>query len=657
MASVTFVLGMSMMITACWAMVIAAWWQPTALLWLVAVGATIDLGRNLPSAAQRLHLAWTNRARWVRPPSGVHRLWWGLYLGAIAAWVYEVSGLGTLPSPAPYVPAGAAGGWWFGITAMVLAFLLAARRGAPGWVLGLCALSVGVMIHATAPLLYDQARYTWTYKHFGVSDYIIQFGSVKPSIDAYHNWPGFFAWLATFTEGAGIARATTLARWWPLGIQAVTVAQLVFLLRSVWRQPSRRWAAVIVYLLGAWLGQDYLSPQSYGFMACTAIAAWCLRWLSTPDLRWGKVPLLDDVTRLADDRGAQRGAAALVLFVFAAVVVSHQLSPFMFLPFLIGAVWSCGLRPKWMVLVATAMVAAHTAWRWSVVSHHGGVGHVGDVSSNIQPPSVAKDFIEPSPMLKANLLAGLSVAAILTVLAGVGWLIVRRRKWPVTGIATMGVIAPAVSVLVQRYGGEGVLRAYLFALPWMAILVSSLLGRSLLPDGIPRIGAARLVVCTVAAGGIIAAFSTSFFGRDPVNAISTSEVAAEVWFETHAPAESTRLEPGFKAMPERITGRYNEFYWYNRGSLEFPPLRDDQGVYLPELDLKYINQSITDYDEGEWFLAFSAVGARASEAIGLMNGDELDQLEVAAVASGRWVLVFSQDDTRLYRFDWTAETT
>ena len=69
------------------------------------------------------------------------------------------------------------------------------------------------MIHGTAPLLFAEPRYAWTYKHIGVVQYINLHGALDASIDIYHNWPGFFALAAWFGRIAGINTPLAYAAW------------------------------------------------------------------------------------------------------------------------------------------------------------------------------------------------------------------------------------------------------------------------------------------------------------------------------------------------------------------------------------------------------------------------------------------------------------
>ncbi len=63
---------------------------------------------------------------------------------------------------------------------------------------------LAVMLYGTAPLVYDEPRYAWLYKHVGVVQYIAVHGQLATKIDIYQNWPGFFALAGWFDRVAGL---------------------------------------------------------------------------------------------------------------------------------------------------------------------------------------------------------------------------------------------------------------------------------------------------------------------------------------------------------------------------------------------------------------------------------------------------------------------
>ncbi len=61
------------------------------------------------------------------------------------------------------------------------------------------------------------------------------------------------------------------------------VLALRFALRGVTRNERVLWTASLLFVLGNWVGQDYLSPQAFGFALSLVVIGLCLRCArSTP---------------------------------------------------------------------------------------------------------------------------------------------------------------------------------------------------------------------------------------------------------------------------------------------------------------------------------------------------------------------------------------
>src|SRR4029453_5030138 len=112
-----------------------------------------------------------------------------------------------------------------------------------------------------------------------------------------------------------------------------------------------RWIGLWLFLLGNWVGQDYLAPQAFAFLLTMAVLAIGLAWLRKGPGRRGRWIPGRWLDRLSALRAAVPGGAAhpwwrplaapplpvggrwmavlLALTLFGAVVARHQLNPLM----------------------------------------------------------------------------------------------------------------------------------------------------------------------------------------------------------------------------------------------------------------------------------------------------------------------------------------
>jgi hypothetical protein len=419
--------------------------------------------------------------------------------------------------------------------------------------LGSYVIALVVQLHATAAILYDEPRYSWTYKHLGVVDYIQQNGEVHRWIDIYNNWPGFFALTAWLAKLAGID-PIQLAPWAQLFFELAAVAAIVFALRGFTRDPRRVWIAAWVFVVANWVGQDYLSPQAFAFTLSVVVIGLALRLPPKQGRRmttFGRQ--IDRLVRGGDGTaviaaGAMPGVIAFGAVCSLAVIVSHQLSP-IFLILDLGALAILTRRPSATMLAV--LVAAEVAWvalGWNFISTH---FSLFDVSSSVEARGTAAGHPLPGVALSAEL-PQVSMAAVgLLAVAGFlrAWRGGRRLLVP---LALAG--APFPFVAAQSYGGEGPLRAYLFALPFLALLAAELV----VPAGRNRTGrsARTRSLLLLAATAVVAAGSLfGYFGQETLNRITSDDIAASRWFldNSRPGARAVLLASNF---PERVDEHY-----------------------------------------------------------------------------------------------------
>jgi hypothetical protein len=480
--------------------------------------------------------------------------------------VTGVSGFGLLAglSPAYYVA----------LALLTCGFALAASRPKPSPLLmGAHVVALVAMLHATTSILYDEPRYAWTYKHLGVIDYVMANGHVDRSIDIYQNWPGFFALNAWLSKTAGIA-PIDYAGWAQPFFGLVAVAVMVFALRGVTRDPRLVWSAAWLFVVANWVGQDYLAPQAFAFvlvLLALGLALRCAPFAKPPRTRLGWTAvrganrvgewfLRGRAPRTREAAPAPltpRVALAVGALLSLAVIISHQLSPAVLILSVAALVVATWRPPLWIV----AGLVALEAW-WLTLGY-------GFVSAHFKlfefdPSATARDPIGGLPGVSLGL--KLSMVGVLLMLAVAALGLVRRARagrWD--GAALVLALAPALVLLVQSYGGEGPIRVYLFALPWLALFAAAAC--------MPRRGARsalarswRLVAVTAAIG---ACTLFGLYGQEPLNYITADDVAVSAWTLDHTPAGAslTVLAPNF---PERVNRRYAQHLDEMRDLLQIP---------------------------------------------------------------------------------------
>jgi hypothetical protein len=500
------------------------------------------------------------------------------------------------------------------------------------------------VLHATAPLLYDVPRYAWTYKHIGVIDYLATHGTADRSIDVYQNWPGFFALNAWFSHAAGIA-PLDYAGWAQAAFELANVAAILFAVRGVTRDTRAQWTAVWCFLVANWIGQDYLAPQAFGFVLVTLILGLILRCVPPRAARTRagrrRDALLERISTLLarGRRPVVTEAVALPLspvvallvgaFCCIAVIVSHQLSPIMLILSTTALFVMTGRPPWW----AIAGIVALEGW-WLFLSYDFVSTHFRFFSFDFAATARPQGTGLPGSALGVD--AARAGMALTVALAGAG--LVRRLRAGHLDVAPMTLAAAPVLVMAfQSYGGEAPLRAYLFALPWLGVLVAAACESRTIR------GCWRLLAATVAIGTCTL---FGYYGQELVNYMTRNDVAASRWYFDHAPAGAslTFIAPNF---PDRLNARY-------AAHLDAPPALVEAPGYRPHLlgpaDVRSLETLLDRNHAPARFVALTGSGERYARFYGLAPQGSFARMGRALMASPNFRLVYRGRNALIFAY-------
>jgi len=440
------------------------------------------------------------------------------------------------------------------LVAALVGFVVATQRKRPGPLLAAHTIALAVMLHGIPTFAYDHLRASWAWKHIGMVDFIQRFGDVNPgdgALAVYHNWPGFFGINAWITNTSGLSSALSYAAWAPIVFNLLYIGALYIMFRAFTANQSLIWTAILIFILGSWIGQDYFAPQALAFFMYLLLMAILLRWYSRAT---------SDDAHLENDDFApgsvtSRLIAAVMIMAMVMIASSHQLTPIVTIAAIAALVTTRQLRVKWPLW---AMIGITIAWflgpaRGFVLDNARNVLHeFGGVSNNLD--STVVDYgLTTSAQRNISLVSRLLSASIFA-LAGLG--LIRRRAMRHRSAQLVVLAAvPAVMVFASSYGGEIILRAYLFALPFAAFLAASLWfprrsqhGRLISP----------IVLCVVLVT-ILPAFLLADFGSDRREVFSDTEIAASDYVLSNAAPGALIIE-GTRDYPRLY--RNNEQYTY-----------------------------------------------------------------------------------------------
>ena len=522
---------------------------------------------------------------------------------------------------------------------------------------GPLAAHVGVllaMLYATAPALADAPRYTYTYKHIAITQYIELYGSVDKQIDIYHRWPGFFSLSAWFSQIAGLPDPTSYAAWAEIyftGLDALVVFAAVHVLS---RSARTAWQATLLFTVTNWIGQDYYSPQAFGFLLMLGVLLICLvglradpgpfgRWVERLVSRVFRVraPLRKGGTSMLG-RGAVGRLVGLAVLVDAVLAASHQLTPYVLLVQLGALVLGGYVRPWWMLGAASIATVGYLVPNYDFVVNTFGILTSADPLANATSKTV-----DGNPVLALRIIGDLALLSLAGCFLMCFLGLVRRvRRGLVSDAVVVGTLAfaPLLTLAAQNYGGEARLRVLLYALPWLCTGITWLWS----PEGAARRGV-RLLVPTGITVGLTVCFVAFFFGREDLNQLNRQEVRAAAYL-----FDPATVQPGAVVMltAPNFPARYGPLY-FRLARADLPALSFDGFGSRPLLfpsnkDVEAAATYIQQAGGNGGYLVFSQGQEAFARDYQLYPAYALRAFEGAVAQSRRFTLVYNEPSARIY---------
>lgn len=523
--------------------------------------------------------------------------------------------------------------YWLGVVSLNVLFVTALRKGRQAWlsVVLLCCLVITLYGAAAFASAAPRAEVAW--RHIGIADAVMRTGHIDPGLDAYFNWPGFFALVALVTKATGLP-PLDLALWAPVVNGLLWLGALALVVRQFTADRRRLWLTLWLFCLGNWIDQDYLSPQAFSYFLHLCVLALLLRYLGAQPAgrpSWRPAQLLAWWrTREPTEPNASRRLAALLVAVFLSAVItaSHQLTPFMLLVsatalVAVGRCWSSRfplllavLLVIWLVYPASAYLAGHPPLDGAGLD----TAAAANLDSRLQGTPGHLDVVH----------LRMALTGVIWALAVVG-IVLARRSRTLDLRPLVLAIAPVVLLPAQSYGGEMLMRVTLFALPFTAFFAA---GALLAAAGVHARwrGAGVAIVCT----GLAVMMVTGRFGNARFDMFTPAELEASAKMYEIAPAGAILI-----AAANPTPWRYREYEAHRSRILEV--------VCGPKPDPDDCSRLVVAAAKHNGILLMSRSGKAAMVMRGTMTADGFDRLEQQIRLRPGVVLMYQNTDARIYR--------
>lgn len=511
---------------------------------------------------------------------------------------------------------------------IVAAFLIALRRHQ----LRTMIVAVGMAIvvqRFTVTMITSAPIYDWTYKHVAVTEYILDLHRLAPSgVDIYSEWPSFFLVSAWFQHVTGYDTLSLAHVFAPM--IHVVLAACIYGLARVMKFTKR--AAVTAAMLAEvvnWVGQDYYSPQAWALLLAVGFLALLM---SSP---------------------LTRSAALLSIIPFAALVPTHQLTPYWLLAVTGVLLVTRRAKPWWLMVPLGVLLLGYLYPRLPIVAPYGlfqGFDPVQNAASNVQQEGVLGKQITS---LVCRALSG-GVFGLALVSAIYAW---RTKK---TFWAPMVMAFGSVMLLAgQSYGGEAIFRVYLYAIPGCVLLITpmflALFDRQ--PSQDPSSRARRLTATTSVAVATAGAIGSAvlglqaYFGLWPIVLEHRDQIDDARAVAAQAPNGTTVTTLYSSGYPARSTSDYGRLteanqYWDVHLYALGPEYM--QGFPTPEkLGQIDYNASISDTPT---YMVVTRQSLEAMQYYGFVPDDAVNRFRQWLGTDSSWSVRYHDTDTIVYQY-------
>jgi hypothetical protein len=522
--------------------------------------------------------------------------------------------LGFLPDAPVY--------WYLGLVLLVAGIVLS--RGKDELRAAFGAVSLLAALTVTPSVVYGMPRSQSAAKHIDLVQNILQAHSISSAAGIYKAYSGFFSAIAWLCDVSAMHNVTGIATYFPFFIDLIALAGLRVLFGRLTASRYRIWVAITLVILVNSIGADYFSPQAVGFSMGVGVFG------------------------LALDRDfpglSERGRMGILLLAGCAMAVTHELSPYIVGGALVVLVVFRVIRPWYVPLLILVPAGIWAFINRGDLSGFISLSDFGNLSNFAPPPQAHAVGLERLPIVKESSYALALGLLILIVVAGVA--LVRNIKSKPSWAFMVSTGVGLALVAVNPYGNEGIFRAALFAIPWLASVSTQV------------ITATRKRFASIAYGVIgvvlLGTYLVSMFGLDNTDVIRPADFQALITYQDTASPYSYMLGLSYgDNLPVSVDFPQGANHFVTWGTLITQAEAEDTKPSVQDADaiaqqyFKYAKDN--DGETRQLYAVYSPASAEYDVDYGLQTISVAEAWRSALSASPDWKVVYSSDGSYLFR--------
>lgn len=442
-----------------------------------------------------------------------------------------------------------------------------------------------IMLYGITAVIEVIPRFSPSWRHAGIIDYIIRNEMVNPRIDAYFNWPGFFIMGALITQIAGLDSSVLFLQWAPVFFQLIYLGPLWMIYTSLTNSRRLVWFGIWIFYLTNWVGQDYFSPQAMNFFYFLVIVAILVKWFRKNEIILPKIaesklvkklPKIQSlITQIFHGENPSPSLISplqkaffllMIVLIYFVSITSHQLTQFAILMSIVLLLMFQRIAPKILpvvMLILSGMWIAYMASAFMAGRLAGMLEAFGQLENALDANLVDRMNGSPGHMVVTQIRLVLTLGVWLAALIGF------VRQWlrgTFETSAALLVAAPFPLLIMQTYGGEMLMRIYMFSLPFAAYLAAAIIFPLIKDPPSWRYTAAIGLV----SAALIVVFWYGRYGNERMEYFTPAELQAVEFTYDHA-------EPGslIASVTTNLPYKYINYEQYKYARLEKDVVKGD----------------------------------------------------------------------------------
>ena len=352
---------------------------------------------------------------------------------------------------------------------MLLGSFLLALRGQNKKIYFVIILTLIIFLTLTPPIIEETPRFRYAYKSYGFADYIIRNDHIDPKVVWYHNWPGAFFSMSMLSKIINPENDLLFLMYFSFIIQIIYFFPVYTFLQLLFQDDDKKiWIGIWIFYILNFINQDYMSPQAFAYLYFLIILSVTVK--------------LAKIGKNYDGMLNNISYKFVGVILISGIAITHMMTSTLVLSIIFfSALFSSSSSSKKIlykftflfIIIITAWViyGAYVYLNWHLVDFIEKAYNLDSMfSQNLQRVSGS-----PSHLIISKLMIFTTFISIIFAALGITFSYFRKDK--ITSINTrILVMAGAILAIAPQspYGGEMMMRIFLFMLPLLSFFIAQI---------------------------------------------------------------------------------------------------------------------------------------------------------------------------------------